>query len=275
MGVISCKDYARLQKIAIAERIEKLGGKPTLCIIQVGDNEAGDSYIKGKCADCDQVGIECVVMRLDPEITQEEIEHFVSYQSCVYDGLIVQLPLPKHIDSKRVADAISKDADVDGFKVGSRHKPCTPKGIIDWLKFNGFRFRGKNAVVFGRSEIVGKPLVNMLIDEGATVTCCNSSSKKEPEFYTRDADLVVTATGKIGLINKDMISDSTSFVVDVGINRDGSGKLCGDVNPDGFGECLADTYLTPVPGGVGLLTRVALLQNVLNSYEMKMEVLNG
>lgn len=157
---------------------------------------------------------------------------------------------------------------MDGFRVDSCFKPCTPKGIIDWLKYNEFKFEGADVCVIGRSKIVGKPLVNMLIDEGATVTCCNSRTKSFIP-YTIISDLVITATGTPRWWCKEIFPNT--IVVDVGINVDHRGKLCGDVNKEYIDKWVDNTYVTPVPGGVGLLTRIALMENVINACIMMQE----
>lgn len=151
----------------------------------------------------------------------------------------------------------------------SKFDCCTPKGIIDWLYFNGYDVCGKNVVVLGRSEIVGKPLVNMLIDRGATVTCCNSHTDYgyEMQITNNDADVIVSAIGKAKFLDWENIGSDCEIVVDVGINRDDAGKLCGDVNRESVEKLCPDTYVTPVPGGVGLLTRVSLLKNVVEAHE--------
>ena len=189
--------------------------------------------------------------------------------TCAADGIIVQLPLPKHINVEHVKNAIPKEKDVDGFRLDSKFDCCTPKGIIDWLYFNGYDVCGKNVVVLGRSEIVGKPLVNMLIDRGATVTCCNSHTDYgyEMQISNNDADVIVSAIGKAKFLDWADIGSDCEIVVDVGINRDDAGKLCGDVNRESVEKLRPDTYVTPVPGGVGLLTRVSLLKNVVEAHE--------
>ena len=258
--MISCKEYVDIKKKELKEKISKLENKPRLCVIQVGDNPASTSYINGKKKDCAEVGIECEHIKLPEDITQRTLEAHIKLQAALLcnSGIIVQLPLPKHIDAERIEKLIPKEKDVDGFRVDSSFNPCTPQGIIDWLKYNNYDFVGKYIVVLGRSKIVGKPLVNMLIDEGATVTCCNSHTTFAWEM-TKDADVVISAIGKPKYINRKYFTNQT-VVVDVGINRDENGKLCGDVDVDKLSE-LDNVYVTPVPGGVGLLTRYTLLEN--------------
>lgn len=266
--MISCKEYVEIRKAELKEEIQKFHYEPKLCVIQVGDNPASNSYIKGKKKDCEEVGIEFSHVKLDEKITQRELEAHVKLQVSLIcnSGIIVQLPLPKHIDADRIVSLIPAEKDVDGFRIDSHFKPCTPKGIVDWLEYNNYDFVGKDVVVMGRSNIVGKPLVNMLIDKGATVTCCNSKTVNS-DHYTTYADLVISAVGKPKEFDFSYFSDLTEIIIDVGINRDENGKLCGDIDNTYFDKYLSDTYVTPVPGGVGLLTRYALLENTIRAYK--------
>lgn len=267
--MVTCKDYAQFVKNKLKTKIKGMEKKPVLAIIQVGDNQASNSYVKGKIKDCEEVGIRCIVSKLDKAIEEHELLYHIELTTCVADGIIVQLPLPKHINVEHVKNAIPKEKDVDGFRQDSKFDCCTPKGIIDWLYFNGYDVCGKNVVVLGRSEIVGKPLVNMLIDRGATVTCCNSHTDYgyETQITNNDADVIVSAIGKAKFLDLADIGSDCEIVIDVGINRDDAGKLCGDVNRESVEKLRPDTYVTPVPGGVGLLTRVSLLKNVVEAHE--------
>lgn len=267
--MVTCKDYAQFVKNKLKTKIKGMEKKPVLAIIQVGDNQASNSYVKGKIKDCEEVGIRCIVSKLDKAIEEHELLYRIELTTCVADGIIVQLPLPKHINVEHVKNAIPKEKDVDGFRQDSKFDCCTPKGIIDWLYFNGYDVCGKNVVVLGRSEIVGKPLVNMLIDRGATVTCCNSHTDYgyETQITNNDADVIVSAIGKAKFLDWADIGSDCEIVIDVGINRDDAGKLCGDVNRESVEKLRPDTYVTPVPGGVGLLTRVSLLKNVVEAHE--------
>lgn len=267
--MVACKDCAQFVKNKLKTKIKGMEKKPVLAIIQVGDNQASNSYVKGKIKDCEEVGIRCIVSKLDKAIEEHELLYRIELTTCVADGIIVQLPLPKHINVEHVKNAIPKEKDVDGFRQDSKFDCCTPKGIIDWLYFNGYDVCGKNVVVLGRSEIVGKPLVNMLIDRGATVTCCNSHTDYgyETQITNNDADVIVSAIGKAKFLDWADIGSDCEIVIDVGINRDDAGKLCGDVNRESVEKLRSDTYVTPVPGGVGLLTRVSLLKNVVEAHE--------
>lgn len=268
-NVVSCVDYAERTKAKLKESIGKIEIKPSLLIIQVGDNPASNSYIKGKIKDCEEVGIEYKHINFIDSISEIELIEYI--EVCNHDksinGIIVQLPLPEHIDADKVANAISREKDVDGFRVDSCFKPCTPLGVVNWLEYNGYKFKGKDVTVIGRSNIVGKPLVNMLIDKGATVTCCNSKTG-DLTHHTEYADLVVSAVGKPKFL------DAHNFyyaevIVDVGINRDENGKLCGDIDRESVNEAYPDTYVTPVPKGVGRLTVVTLLENVYDAYKLQ------
>ena len=267
--MVSCKEYVEIRKKELKKQIAKYKGKPTLCVIQVGDNPASNSYIKGKVKDCDEVGIDVEHIKLNENINKTELKTTIKECSngSKFDGIIVQLPLPKNIDVEEITDCIPANKDVDGFRRDSFFDPCTPKGIMDWLEFNKYDVEGKEVTVVGRSKIVGKPLVNMLIDKGATVTCCNSKTYCLMA-HTLSADLVISAIGKPKYFDG-LEFDDPDIIVDVGINRDGDGKLCGDVDREDVIKRFPNTYVTPVPGGVGLLTRLALLENVVKSYEMR------
>lgn len=261
--VVSCEEYARIVKAELKEKIEKFPYTVTLAVVQVGDDPASNSYIKGKQRDCEEVGIEFRHVKLDEDAEFFEVEEAIvdlNYDKSV-DGIILQLPLPEHLDADYLTSIIYAGKDVDGFDKDSNFVPCTPKGIIDWLDYNGYEFEGKHAVVAGRSNIVGKPLIDMLIDKNATVSCLHSKSK-ETKFYTERAQLFISAIGSPKFWDATDFRNRCEVIVDVGINRDEEGKLCGDIDYESFERFPDVTYITPVPKGVGLLTRVALLQNV-------------
>ena len=231
---------------------------PSLAIIQVGNNEASTRYVRNKVKDCNEVGITAEVYYYPENTTEfelvDEIEHLVEF----YDGVMVQLPLPPHIRVEATVAAIPKEKDVDGFRYDSLFKPATPLGIVNYLDYCGFDFEGKEVVILGRSDIVGKPLAQMMTDRDATVTLCHSKSKLSNHIYR--ADLIVSAVGKAGFLNCYPIHVP---VIDVGINFDANGKLVGDcINTE-------NRDVTPVPGGVGLLTRVALLENTVLAAQMR------
>lgn len=275
--MISCRDYVAEQKKILKEKVKKFKRTPKLVVVQVDHDKASNSYVKGKKSDAAEIEILFEHVEIDSEKYSQEdlVKKLIELNTNEnVDGIIVQLPIPKKYNVEELQKCISTDKDVDGFRIDSCFKPCTPKGIIDWLKYNNYDFKGKDAVVLGRSKIVGKPLVNMLIDEGCTVTCCNSNTSTFSRLnHTRRAHLVISAIGKPKYFcYSDFLSvhgSKLEVLVDVGINRDENGKLCGDIDPTGFEFELPNSYLTSVPGGVGLLTRIALMQNVIEAYELQ------
>lgn len=221
----------------------------------MGENEASNRYVKNKKKDCEEVGIDCQWYWYPEDISEDELIAEIADLQPYIDGLMVQMPLPQHISAERVKTAISPEKDVDGFHPMSKFKPCTPKGIIDYLDYCRFGFEGANVLVIGRSDIVGKPLAKMLTDRNSTVTLAHSKTKNLWR-HIEQADLIICAVGKAKFLNCYAIHVP---VIDVGINFDENGKMVGD--------CFNTEYrkVTPVPGGVGLLTRVALLENVYDS----------
>lgn len=248
------KEYTKALKEQFKERIAAIGDAPKLAIIQVGNVEASNRYIKNKVKDCEEVGIIADVYQYPEDITEHELCEAIQLDQPHYDGVIVQLPLPPHIREKAVVAAIDPLKDVDGFHPDSPYSPATPGGIMRYLRYLEFDLTGKDVVIIGRSNIVGKPLARMMTDADATVTLCHSKSKLSRHIY--DCDLIVTAVGKPKFLNCFPIHVP---VIDVGINFDENGKLCGD--------CFNTEHrdVTPVPGGVGLLTRCALLENVIDA----------
>lgn len=269
-NIVSCKDYVDIKKKELKEEIKHLDKKPVLAVIQIDDDQASNSYIKGKQKDCDEIGIEMRHVNIYSNTTeQKEVECVITdIAKSDADGIIIQLPIPDKYNLERLQHLIPPEKDVDGFRRDSCFKPCTPKGIVDWMEYNDFEFEGKDCCVLGRSKIVGLPLTNMLIEKGATVTCCNSTTPST-WYYTRNADYAFSAVGIPNYFDFSDFQDFCELVVDIGINRDENEKLCGDVNNAGFESSLNDTYVTPVPGGVGLLTRLALMQNTLNAYKIQ------
>lgn len=268
--IVSCKDYVEIKKKELKEEIKHLDKKPVLAVIQIDDDQASNSYIKGKQKDCDEIGIEMRHVNICSNTTeQKEVECVITdIAKSDADGIIIQLPISDKYNLERLQHLIPPEKDVDGFRKDSCFKPCTPKGIIDWMEYNNFEFEGKDCCVLGRSNIVGLPLTNMLIEKGATVTCCNSTTPST-WYYTRNADYAFSAVGVPNYFDFSDFQDFCELVVDIGINRDENGKLCGDVNNAGFESSLNDTYVTPVPGGVGLLTRLTLMQNVVDAYKVQ------
>ena len=252
------KEYCATKKAHLKETIEREFPegirKPTLAVFQIGNVEASTRYIRNKKKDCEEVGINFEWYYYPEEITTEELVCEIKDMTPYVDGLIVQMPLPDHIYETAIKLAIDPTKDVDGFHPMSWFDPCTPAGIVDYVS-NGcnFDWAGKNVTIFGRSDIVGKPLADMLTKRDATVTLCHSKSKDKWQ-YIETADIIITAVGKAAFLNCYAIHVP---VIDVGINFDENGKLVGDcINTE-------NRDVTPVPGGVGLLTRVALLENTL------------
>ena len=268
--IVPCKDYVDIKKKELKEEVKHLDKKPVLAVIQIDDDKASNSYIKGKQKDCDEIGIEMRHINIYSNAAeQQEVEGVIKdIANSDADGIIIQLPIPDKYDLERLQNLIPPEKDVDGFRRDSCFKPCTPKGIIDWMEYNDFEFKGKDCCVLGRSKIVGLPLTSMLIEKGATVTCCNSTTPST-WYYTRNADYVFSAVGIPNYFDFSDFTNLCELIVDIGINRDENGKLCGDVNNVGFENSLNDTFVTPVPGGVGLLTRLALMQNTLNAYKIQ------
>ena len=257
-SMLNIKEFCADWKASLRDRLD---GQGALYIIQVGDVEASNRYVRNKVKDAEEVGLEAHVVKFPESATQAEVEKgiadIVLAETSRPAGIIVQLPLPAHIDKDRLTDLIPFRMDVDGFKLGSPYHPCTPAGIVYYLNACNFRFDGAHVVIIGRSEIVGKPLAQMLTDMNCTVTLCHSHTKNLAQ-HIYHCDLIVCAVGKAGFLNCYPIYVP---VVDVGINFNSEGKLVGDcMNTEG-------RQVTPVPGGVGLLTRCALLENMAQAKE--------
>ena len=268
--MIGCKEFSKEYKQAIRQTLENSSSQnPTLAVIQVGNNQASNSYIKGKKKDCEEVGIDFKHIVINEADANDGIIlnyiHQLNKDKNIH-GIIVQLPLPKCCHIKEIQSAISKEKDVDGFRADSEFYPCTPLGILLWLRRNNISIKGKDIVVIGRSNIVGKPLVKLLIEKGATVTCCNSNTE-DLRYYTKHADIIITAIGKPRFFTSSYFGEKNKLIIDVGINRDHNGCLCGDVDRENINKLHNDIYITPVPGGVGLLTRVALMHNLSLAFK--------
>jgi methylenetetrahydrofolate dehydrogenase (NADP+)/methenyltetrahydrofolate cyclohydrolase len=255
---------------ALAER----GFKPGLAVLLVGDDPASAVYVRNKVKACQDHGLHSVLERHPASLSEANLLDRVQALNAdpSIHGILVQLPLPAHIDTQRVVEAIAPQKDVDGFHVASAGAlmtglpgfwPCTPHGCMKMLQSIGYELRGKHAVVIGRSNIVGKPMALMLLQAHATVTICHSATP-DLAVYTRQADVVVAAVGRRGLLRADMVKPG-SVVIDVGMNRDDAGKLCGDVDFEGVRAVAG--YITPVPGGVGPMTITMLLINTLEAAE--------
>ena len=256
------------------KELKEKGIEPCLAVIMVGENPASQVYVKGKVKDCAECGIKSLDIHLPAETTQNELLQKLAELAgdAGVHGLLVQLPLPAHIDEKTVIEAIPPQKDVDGFTAVNVGRmmigeecflPCTPAGCMEMIRSTGVSISGKNAVVIGRSNIVGKPAAMLLLRENATVTICHSRTENLKQVCA-NADILVAAVGRAGFVTGDMVKPG-AVVIDVGINRNAQGKLCGDVDYDAAAEKAG--YITPVPGGVGLMTRAMLMQNTLQAAQ--------
>ena len=260
------KEYVINRKEEIKEIIKKLDKVPSFVIVQLNEDAASNAYVKGKLKDAAELGVNATLLKLPIETTQESLLIKIDElnKDDGVDGFIVQMPLPKQIDEEIVKLAINPKKDVDGFHPLSSLAPCTPKGIMTYLKSENTLFSGKNAVVIGRSNIVGKPMAKLLLKESSNVTVLHSkTSADDMKFYIEHADIIVVAIGKAGFLDNRFNYKKDAIIVDVGISRDENG-LHGDALPD-----LPVKLQTPVPGGVGLLTRLALYENLLEIVSKK------
>lgn len=259
----------------LAEEVKALDKVPTLCVIQVGDDEASNVYINQKRKMCNDIGYNFIHEKYDDSITEDEllknIERFNSNDNI--DAILVQMPLPSGINEKSIQNAVNKYKDVDGLNDSnivdlisgkSSLYPCTACGVISLLDKYGVILEGSNVVIVGRSSLVGMPLFHMLENRNATVTLCHSKTRNL-QSITKNADIIISATGVKGLIKEDMVNNN-AVVVDVGIARE-NGKLYGDVDFDSVSK--KASLITPVPGGVGPMTIASLAQNVLKAYKMQ------
>ena len=268
---------SRQLRSEVAQRAAALktrGVTPGLAVVLVGDNQASQVYVRNKVKACSDCGMHSVLEKYDATMSEAallERVHALNADPAIH-GILVQLPLPAHIDAQKVIETISPAKDVDGFHIASAGAlmtgmpgfwPCTPYGCMKMLESIGYKLRGKHAVVIGRSNIVGKPMALMLLAQDATVTICHS---RTPDLaaITRQADVIVAAVGKRNVLTADMVKPG-AVVLDVGMNRNDEGQLCGDVDFDGVKNVAS--YITPVPGGVGPMTITMLLVNTLQAAE--------
>ena len=270
--IIDGKALAAKVKSQLAGGAQALPRKPGLAVILVGSDPASRVYVTNKEKDCAECGFASFEFKM-PDDTREEdlltkIREF--NDDPAVDGILVQMPLPKHLDEEKVINAISPEKDVDGFhpyNVGRMvigepiFLPCTPAGVMEMLKEYDIPVRGKHCVVLGRSNIVGKPMATLLLQQDGTVTVCHSRTENLAQ-YTRQADILIAAVGRVGLVTADMVK-SGAVVIDVAMNRNKAGKLCGDVDFSAVAE--KASYITPVPGGVGPMTRAILMKNILTA----------
>ena len=264
--MISCKDYAALKKEELKMKIdERVIIRPYLAVIQIGDDPASNSYIKGKQRDCEEVGIFFSHYRFSSDISHDELKEFIAdlNEDPIYNGIILQLPVPSHIDVKDIQRLIDSAKDVDGFNPDSSFQPCTPLGVINYLKFNGYHFRGKNACVIGRSDIVGKPLAKMLLDLDCTVTVCHSKSDLRSVLPCQD--IIFTCINQIEFFDETYFAPYQD-VIDIGLGKGTDGKLHGNLTEAAYLQQKEYTgtnnsVVISGTGGVGLLTRLELLNN--------------
>ncbi len=279
MQIIDGKLVAAKTREQIAKEVAELKSKGYdreigLAVIFVGNNPASEVYVRNKIKACEEVGIKSYLCKLPEESTFEDVADTIEQlnQNPDVSGMILQLPIPKHLDENKLIDLIHPDKDVDGCTAAQKGRlwtgrdsliACTPYGVMKLLDFYGIPLEGRNAVVIGRSNLVGKPMAQLLLDRNCTVTLCHSRTKNLKEV-TSSADIVVVAIGKAKFLKADMVKDG-AVVIDVGMDRDENGKLCGDVDyADVAEKC---SYITPVPGRVGPMTVTMLIANTLQAYK--------
>ncbi len=257
----------------LTKRVKNYLVKPCLAVIQIGNNEVSNIYVKSKEKACNQIGIYFIHVKFEEDVSEQEvINKIIELNNDSYvNGILLQLPLPKKFNQYKLLNLISKTKDVDGltdinmgllFKNHNNLVPCTPLGIVNLLKEYNIDMVGKHAVIIGRSNLVGKPLAMLLLQEDATVTVCHSKTNNLKEI-TKQADILISAVGQKNLVTKDMVKEN-AVIIDVGMNRV-DGKLYGDVDFENVKDIVS--YITPVPGGVGPMTVAMLLSNVVKNYE--------
>ncbi|MGD6781016.1 bifunctional methylenetetrahydrofolate dehydrogenase/methenyltetrahydrofolate cyclohydrolase FolD [Sutcliffiella horikoshii] len=276
--IVSGKDLAVEKRAFIKEKVSELHTEksiqPSLAVILVGQDPASQSYVRAKQKACEEAGIKSILEEYPSSITQDELLNRITHfnDDASVHGILVQLPLPDHIDELAVIEHISPNKDVDGFhpvNIGrmmidqKSFLPCTPYGIVEMIKSLDVSISGKHVVVIGRSNIVGKPVGQLLLKEDATVTYCHSRTK-DLASITKQADILIAAVGRAKLIGPEYVKDG-AIVIDVGVNRLETGKLCGDVDFESVKE--KASFITPVPGGVGPMTITMLLHNTLQSAQ--------
>lgn len=276
MKIIDGKAIASFLRAELKEEIAREDCVPGLAVVIVGEDPASQIYVRNKVKACAELGIRSYSYELPMESSQKELEDLLDRlaRDVQVDGILLQLPLPKHLDPESAAAHIPFEKDVDGFSAKNlgllmQNKAevvaCTPLGVMKLLEHEGIVLAGKNAVVLGRSETVGKPMAMLLLNANATVTVCHSKTKNIKEICAQ-ADLIVSAVGKANFVTADMVKEG-AVVIDVGMNRNASGKLCGDVDFDAVKE--KASYITPVPGGVGPMTITMLMYNTYTRFKSK------
>ncbi|CAH0225925.1 bifunctional methylenetetrahydrofolate dehydrogenase/methenyltetrahydrofolate cyclohydrolase FolD [Peribacillus sp. NPDC101481] len=280
--IINGKEIAESVRQEISKEVQQLREKnivPGLAVILVGDNQASQTYVRNKQKACEDLGMHSVLIKKPAELSQEELIQSIAElnQDDSIHGILVQLPLPGHIQEKAIIEAISPEKDVDGFhpiNIGrmmtgqDAFLPCTPYGVMVMLEYIDYDLEGKHVVIVGRSNIVGKPAGQLFLNANATVTYCHSRTK-DLAYYTKQADVVVAAVGKRDTITSDHIKEG-AVVIDVGMNRNDEGKLCGDVAFDEVKN--KASYITPVPKGVGPMTITMLMKNTVKSAQKALEL---
>lgn len=264
------KEYVKKQKEFLKYRIKTFDRQPVFYIIQIGDVEASNRYVRNKIKDCTEVGIKTQLFKLPESITKVELKSYIDSfngDGNNIDAVMVQFPLPSHLNEKEVMSWINPKKDADGFTNNGITNPATPQGIITYLERNNYTFEDKNALVIGRSEIVGKPMARLLLEKNCNVTVIHSKTgHNKKSSFVENADLIICATGHINTLTEyEYYYSENCILFDVGINFNKDGKLVGDCEP-GIGNV---TFQSPVPGGVGLLTRLQLLENIIKLYEMR------
>ena len=285
MSILAIRIDGKAVSAAVREEVKQQavaltaqGHQPALAVILVGEDPASQVYVRNKHKACAECGIRSLQYELPASTTQQELLTLIQTlnEDDTVDGILCQLPLPKHLDEQAVILAIDPKKDVDAFHPVNAGRimsgdygflPCTPAGIMEMLRRYDITISGKRCVVIGRSNIVGKPMAMLLINAGGTVTVCNSKTRDLPAV-TREADILVAAVGKPHFVTADMVKEG-AVVIDVGINRNADGKLCGDVAFDEVSE--KASYITPVPGGVGPMTITMLLQNTITAAKIHKE----
>ncbi|MCP1097037.1 bifunctional methylenetetrahydrofolate dehydrogenase/methenyltetrahydrofolate cyclohydrolase FolD [Bacillaceae bacterium OS4b] len=280
--IINGKEIAESVRQEISKEVQQLREKnivPGLAVILVGDNQASQTYVRNKQKACEDLGMHSVLIKKPAELSQDELIQSIAElnQDDSIHGILVQLPLPGHIQEKAIIEAISPEKDVDGFhpiNIGrmmtgqDAFLPCTPYGVMVMLEYIDYDLEGKHVVIVGRSNIVGKPAGQLFLNANATVTYCHSRTK-DLAYYTKQADVVVAAVGKRDTITSDHIKEG-AIVIDVGMNRNDEGKLCGDVAFDEVKN--KASYITPVPKGVGPMTITMLMKNTVKSAQKALEL---
>lgn len=273
--IMTGKQVAEEIKNRVKCTVDKIGAEPKLAIINIGNSDAAEVYNKGKHKDCTECGIKYRDIVMPDTIDTEAVIHRMKYLKNRYDGVILNTPIPKHLNYAKIAESIDDKQDVDGVTPANLGKlllntdglvPCTPMAVIYMLDYYDIDIEGKKCVVIGRSNIVGKPLALLLTHRNATVALCHTKTKSLSDI-TREADIVISATGVINMVTADMIKDG-AVVIDIGINRNSDGKVVGDVDFENVKE--KASFITPVPGGIGLVTRAVLMENILKAHTRRL-----